>query len=70
MIARLIGTANNVWMGGLLKLSNAILIFLLAEKAAKLTTLIVSGEVVLTPSENPKQVTPFDLPEYAVRPLM
>lgn len=62
-MTRLIGTANRVWMGGLLKLSKAILIFLLAEKPAKLTTLIVRGEVLLVPSENPKQVTPFVLPE-------
>ena len=62
-MTRLMGTANRVWMGGLLKLSKAILIFLLAEKPAKLRTLMVRGEVLLVPSENPKQVTPFYLPE-------
>ena len=50
---KLIGTANKVCKGGLLKLSKAIFMLALAEKEAKFTTLIISGEVLLTPSEKP-----------------
>ncbi len=50
LIFRLIGILKSVWMGGLLKLSKATLMFLLAENEAKLTNLTIRGEVPLTPA--------------------
>jgi len=55
-------------MGGLLKLSSAILIFCPEENEAMLTTLTIKGLLFAVPVEYPKQTGPSLLPLAADSP--
>ena len=63
----LMGTKNNSWREGLLKLSKAISNVVPEEKLANLSTLIFNGESWSIPSAYPLQMGVWLLPEIVLK---